>query len=67
MFRFRNIKPQYLHLYEQINNLMSSNIVTQKMIDHSELLLEIPTADQSTEGDRSPIKVLKVFNYEAIQ
>lgn len=49
MFRFRQIKPQYLHLYEALGD----GGVTQKMLDSAQCLLE--TED---------VKVLKVFNYQ---
>lgn len=69
MFRFRQIKPEYQHLYDQTNEdgtLITSG-VTQKMVDKAECIAELPTNEHSlnnTENKESGLKIMKIFNYE---
>jgi hypothetical protein len=39
MFRFRSIKQEYLHLYE--DTIAESNIVDQETLDKAEVLLDL--------------------------
>ena len=56
MFRFRQIKPQYLHMYEPTEGDLFQG-VTQRMLDSAACLVE---TDQQSDA-----KIMKVFNYAA--
>ena len=43
MFRFRQIKPQYLHIYEDMNN--PEVLVTQDMVDQSQVLTDVKLSE----------------------
>jgi len=58
MFRFRQIKPEYLHLYEPIK---AEERVTQRMIDKAEVIFNF---NEEKDEDDDEEKVLKVFNHE---
>ena len=62
MFRFRQIKPEYLHLYE--DNINYGQLVSKDIIDRSDLIYEAET--QATDSEEK-LKVYKYFDSSLIE